>query len=200
MKTIKLVFILLAMVCMAAVSAQEKKVVLGIKAGLNLSNVGDYEYGYYDNTRVKPGFHAGLTLDFAFSPHWYLLTGLEYTAKGFRAKSYIDNLKVTAGYMQIPLLGAYKFLILDDLSIMINTGPYFAYGVNGDMKMGRIKSDTFSDDGFRRFDCGVNLGVTLEWRKLCFSLNGEVGFIDMLHDNWERTANRNSTFSIGYKF
>lgn len=183
-------------------NAQEKKATFGVKAGLNISNVGSTDDEEFDNTKSNVGFHAGVTLDYAFTPQWYLLTGLEYTTKGVTIEmgSGYHDWDVTAAYVQLPVSAGYKFRFTDDLAILVNTGPYFAYGVHGKAKAGSYKEDTFSDDWLKNFDCGLLFGASLEWKKLCFGLGGEVGLVNVMQENNSKAQNRNFTLSVGYKF
>lgn len=198
MKTFK--FILLASLFLTAINlnAQEKKTTFGIKAGLNLSNIGTDE-GNYDNTESKAGFHAGITLDYAFSTNWYLLTGLEYTSKGVKVELTSTDQDITAAYAQLPVSAGFKLPLSDDLAILINAGAYFAYGLHGEIKDSRTQ-DTFSDVALKRFDCGMIIGAALEYRKFCFSMGGELGFVNIMQKNNNKAETRNFTLSVGYKF
>lgn len=198
------IFLTAIAICIAtSINAQEevkqKKIRLGVKAGLNLSNITSGK-GSYDNTKTKAGFHAGITLDYAFSSHWYLISGVEYTFKGIKVELNPDNQNITAAYVQLPLLAGFKFQLSNDMAILVNTGPYFAYGIHGKIKEGSYKQDTFSDIALKKFDCGINIGATLEWEKLCFSLGGELGFVNIMQKGNDKAETRNFTLSVGYKF
>lgn len=198
MKTLK-VILFISVLLVANVNAQEKKTTFGIKAGLNLSNIGS-DKGNYDNTKTKAGFHAGITLDYAFTPQWYLLTGLEYTSKGVKVELSSNDQNVTAAYVQLPVSAAFKLEVSDEMAILINAGPYFAYGVHGKIKQGSYEQDTFSGVALKRFDSGMNLGAALEWQKLCFGLGGELGFVNIMQKGNDKAETRNFTLSVGYKF
>lgn len=199
MKTIKSLIFLSLLLTGLIVNAQEKKVTLGVKVGLNLSNVGS-DKGNYDNTKTKAGFHAGVTVDYAFTRNWYLLTGVEYSHKGVKVELSSDDQNITAAYAQLPVLAGFKIHILEDMAILISTGPYFAYGLHGKIKEGSYEQDTFSDYTLKKFDCGVNIGAAFEWKKLCFTLGGELGMINIMQKNNDKAETRNFTISAGYKF
>ena len=199
MKTSRTILLVSVLLFAIGINAQEKKITFGVKAGLNLSNIGS-EDGDYDNTKTKPGFHAGITLDYAFSPQWYLLTGLEYTSKGVKVELSPKDQNITAGYIQLPISGAFKFRISEDFAILAYAGPYFAYGIQGKIKQGKNKQDTFSDIALKEFDCGMNAGAGLEWKKLCFSMGGEIGLVNIMQKNNDDAQTRNFTLSAGYKF
>lgn len=179
--------------------AQEKKTTFGFKLGLNLTNIGS-DKGNYENTKTKAGVHAGITLDYAFTPNWYLLTGLEYSSKGVKVEFSSGDQNVTAAYVQLPLSAGFKLEITDDLALWVSTGPYFAYGIHGKIKEGSHKQDTFSDVALKKFDCGFLIGTAIEWKRLCFGLGGELGFVNIMQKGNSKAETRNFTLSVGYKF
>ncbi|WP_051698001.1 porin family protein [Prevotella sp. 10(H)] len=198
MKALKTLLFSLFLLSVLSINAQEKKVTFGIKAGLNLSNVGSSK-GNYDNTKTKAGFHAGFTLDYAFTPEWYLLTGLEYTLKGVTIELSTDQ-EVTAAYVQLPLSAAYKLSLSEETAIVMSLGPYFAYGVHGKIKQGNYEQDTFSKIALKKFDSGMNFGVALEYQKFCFTMGGELGFVNIMQKYNDKAETRNFKLSVGYKF
>jgi len=86
------------------------------------------------------------------------------------------------------------------ITILVSTGPYFAYGIHGKIKEGNYKQDTFSDIDLKKIDCGINIGATLEWKKPCFGLGGELGVINIIQKGNDKAETRNFTLSVGYKF
>ncbi|MDR1091004.1 MAG: PorT family protein [Prevotella sp.] len=199
MKSLKIILFVTFFLTVITLNAQEKKATFGVKAGLNLTDITS-DKGNYNNTKTKAGFHAGITLDYAFTPRWYLLTGLEYTSKGVKIELSPADQDVTAAYVQLPVSAGYKFQVSEDMAILVSAGPYFAYGIHGKIKQGSYEQDTFGDITLKRFDSGMNLGVALEWRKLCFSLGGELGFVNVMQKNNNEANTKNSTLSVGYKF
>lgn len=200
MKTIKTTIFVLLLLAVIHGHAQEKKTIFGIKAGLNVSNIGATDDKEFDNTNAKTGFHAGVTLDYAFTPNWYLLTGLEYTTKGTKIDLGSRDMDIKAAYVQLPLHGGFKFRVADALSVLVYLGPYFAYGLHGKSKYGSFKYDTFSKDIAKKFDCGMNFGAGLEWKKFCFGLGGEYGMVNIMEEGNSKAETRNFAISLGYKF
>jgi hypothetical protein len=81
MKKIKLMLVLALFAMVTAVSAQ---VSLGVKGGINMSNL----YGdELDNENVKIGFNVGLLADIDFSFNSAIQTGLFFTTKGYKYDS-----------------------------------------------------------------------------------------------------------------
>ena len=203
MKKMKaILFVTTLFLFVVTVNAQEKKTTFGIKAGLNVSNVGSTDENEFDNTESNTGFHAGITLDYAITPQWYILSGLEYSVKGvtIETDARFHDVDITAAYVQLPVSAGFKYRISNDLAILFNLGPYFAYGLHGKTKSGSTERDTFSDEVMKKFDCGLLFGASLEWKKLCFGLGGETGLVNVMQANNSKAENRNFTLSVGYKF
>ena len=200
MKTFReILFITVLFLTAMSINAQEKKITFGVKAGLNLSNITSDKRNY-NNTKTKSGFHGGITLDYAFTPQWYLLTGLEYTSKGVKIELSTRDQDVTAAYVQLPVSAGFKLQASDDIAVLVGAGFYFAYGIHGKIKQGSFEQDTFSDVALKKFDSGVNIGASLEWQKLCFGLGSELGFVNIMQKNNNEAKTRNFTLSAGYKF
>jgi hypothetical protein len=139
----------------------------GIKVGGNLSNIkhdykdSDYEYA----TKMKVGFHIGLTSDIPINDMFSFQPGLLFTTKGWsydldelfdefdpvRSVS-ADGLEIdgyartSLNYLELPLNVAFKANALQ-----IYAGPYLGIGIGGKHKndytvsfMG--DSETFKDD------------------------------------------------------
>lgn len=201
MKTLKTIFLIVIFLVATNINAQEKKTTFGIKVGVNSSNLGATDDREFNNTKPKTGFSAGFTLDQAFSKKWYLLTGLEYTVKGSKIE-YGSNsvVNMTAAYIQLPLCAGFKIYPSDQIAILFNLGPYFAYGLHGKVESGERKEDTFSDQFVKNFDCGLSLGAALEWQKMCFKLGGDMGLINVMQKGNSEAQMENFALSVGYKF
>lgn len=201
MKTLKTILFISIFLVVINVNAQEKKTTFGIKIGLNASALGSADDKEFDNIKTRTGFHAGFTIDHAFTNKWFLLTGLEYTVKGTKIEySSYHDWDVAAAYVQLPLCAGFKIYPSDQIAILFNLGPYFAYGLHGKVNTGGEKDNTFSDYFMKKFDCGINLGATLEWQKMCLKLGGDIGLINIMQEWYSEAHMNNFAFSLGYKF
>jgi len=146
MKTIiKSILLTVALLTAIAANAQYNPITFGIKAGANLSSYsGDVDY-----KKVKLGFNAGITLDFALTPEVYLMSGLEFTMKGvkmdaketfdiegMRASVEFNGSKADAMYLQVPIHIGYKVNLAPTTKLVLHAGPYIAYGIAGKSKVG----------------------------------------------------------------
>lgn len=217
---------LIAVICLiaVAVNAQEKPVTFGVKAGVNLSNVN----GDINENDAKFGFTAGVSLDYAFNPNVYLLTGLDFSMKGFKvsditvqgvSESITGDLKLNLSYIQLPIHIGYKLDVAENTKVVFHAGPYLAYGVNGKWKAEaggeKESANAFTNDAIendvpklKRFDFGLGLGVGAEFGKIGVNLGYDFGLVNvvdkyMFGDYGEVDAsikNMNGYLTIGYKF
>lgn len=199
-----LVVAMLAMV--TAVSAQMN---LGVKGGVNMSNF----YGdELDDKNVKIGFHIGLAADYDFAYNSAIQTGLFFTTKGAKYTSSFGDasgeLTVNPMYLQIPVHYAYKIDVSPGTRVVLHAGPYAAYGVGGKSKLSgsvgdigaEYEEDVFGDDGFKRFDAGLGLGVGAEFGPLLFDIGWDMGLVNIVDSDNGDLKNQNAYLSVGYKF
>ena len=166
------------------------------KVGMNFSNVTKV-----DNTKALPGFQLGVGMDYGFSENWSLQSGLMISSKGYKVKEGEYKETTRPIYLDIPILAAYKFNISDNTKFVINAGPYLAIGLGGKYKVDGIDESEkiFGDDGWKRFDLGIQYGIGLELSdRYLINLTGQNGFISPADGG----DPKNMTFSIGvgYRF
>jgi hypothetical protein len=202
MKKIKLMLVLALFAMVTAVSAQ---VSLGVKGGINMSNL----YGdELDDENVKIGFNVGLLADIDFSFNSAIQTGLFFTTKGYKYDSgnldYTENLM----YIQLPVHYAYKIDVTPGTRVVFHAGPYAAYGVGGSRKLdagelGSLEVDKIFGDGmsqYKPFDAGLGLGVGAEFGPILVDLGWDMGLVNISNTSNGNVKNQNAYLSVGYKF
>jgi opacity protein-like surface antigen len=185
--------------------------VLGVKAGLNLSNVlaKDDNKTYSDDNKMKPGFHLGVTAEIPFEEMFSFETGLLFTQKGYKYESsfmgttYEGTLNLN--YIEIPLNGKVSY-DMGSAKIYGLIGPYVGFGLSGKYKNDDedSKVDWGSDedeDDFKRLDFGLNVGAGVEIDALTVGISYGLGLanISPYSDGGYKVNNRVLAISIGYK-
>lgn len=209
MKTnLKILLISIALLVGVTANAQDKKITAGVKAGMNVSNFS----GDSDGADAKIGFNVGVTVDYAFTDEFYLLTGLDLTTKGAKASGDIDeygysgHAKITMNpmYLQLPIHLGYKLSVAENTKIVFRAGPYVAYGVGGKVtaKVGGQKGDTnvFRTGGLKNFDFGFGIGTGAEFGKIGVNLGYNFGVINIADSSEGTLRNGNFSIGLGYKF
>lgn len=191
---IKISFVALALLLGTNASAQLLPVSLGIKGGVNLSSM-DIKGA---KTKSKAGYNAGLTLDVNLPANLAIMTGLEVTTKGAKAKG--GDGTINATYLQLPVHMGYRLKLVPGVSAHFDLGPYFAQGLGGKVKEDGEKSNTFGDDALKKFDWGLGVGVGVTFLgKFQVRAGYDHGFANIAREEGN-VKNRNAFLSVGYKF
>lgn len=209
-KTFKLALvILLHIVCLSNISAQEKPVTLGVRAGINLSSftakLTDSNLGAINS---RAGFMIGVTTDFALTERCYILTGIDFASKGVREKRKTNDINIGAMYMLMPIHFGYKFQMDYSPAFLFRFGPYLGYGVAGKAKNKTTneKVDTFQSEGYKKFDYGLGIGFGTEIPLDMFDSGAivvEAGFnlgLADISEIGEKVKTRDLFLTVGYKF
>ena len=153
----------------------------------------------------KTGFNIGATVDFAFTDAFSLRPGVYFSMKGFKDDN-DDNIRFN--YLETPILAIFSWSLNSNMSLELQTGPYFAYGIGGKTKDEGLAYDpvtqkseyrTFEDkvfDHFDRFDWGLNAGVGLNIHQFYVGTAYELGITKIIN------GSRHNCYMInfGYTF
>ncbi len=215
------VFSLFTFVCL---NAQENPFSLGVKAGVNLSNLSNE--GPDMDARV--GYRFGIVGEYKLPNDFFLQGSLDISSKGAKLNVEGDmdvdsdglldrgSIKSTweAVYLELPVLAGYKVKVTDDFGIKFMVGPYLAYGIGGNLsatanvemqqpdgsyirERGKEKVDTFSDETLKRFDVGLSGAVAAQYSKLTFTIGYDYGLTN-ISQGINGIHNRSAFVAIGY--
>ena len=163
------------------------------KVGMNISNyTGDADLN------AKIGFKLGGGFEYAFDNTWSLQPSLFLSTKGAKK----DGNSINAMYLELPVMAAARFNVADNTNIVVNAGPYLAFGLGGKAKDDNFDLKLFkSDEGdWKRFDLGIQYGIGLELSdRYLINLTGQNGFISPV-DGGDDPKNMTFTIGVGYRF
>lgn len=221
-----LLFLAVLTVQFNIVKAQTK---IGIKAGMNLSNVimKDND-GHQTATQSIPGFHVGANVEILVAGDFYLQPGVLYSTKGFKQQNgfaYSTNFRATASYIEVPVNLLYKPKLAVG-HLILGAGPYLAYGTGGtwrsdtNIQIGDIVGTNVGKIIFRKdlsdgeyetylygkpLDYGINFLVGYEFfNQLSIQFNVQTGLANLepQYGGVKQGGKLNNTgfgISIGYK-
>jgi hypothetical protein len=199
----KIIIILVAFSATLTVCAQSsflKKINYGIEVGTNISSInfsGRIEDSKLLGTQpsTKLAYQLGAFANYDINKRFMVETGLDFISKGYilptRAISrnglpiikYRETL--SSYYLELPLLFGVKYSI-GDVNLNLKLGPYFAYGLDGSIKVeditGTVSKDAFGGDNLypmKCFDCGGKLALGAKLWKVSFDIFYDLGLMNI---------------------
>ena len=139
----------------------------------------------WDGTEAKFAYKVGIGLEvpFANTNVWSFQTGLNFISKGVKGNGVTDawdvvDVTINQLYLELPLMVGARIHTASNFDLLFKGGPYLAYGVGGKTKIDGVseKADTFGDDGLKRFDAGLGLGVAFEFGKIVVGVETGTSF------------------------
>lgn len=184
--------------------AQTRSWQVGLKGGGNLTSL-QLAAPAIPSGRGKPGFNLGATVSYYLKTNLFLQSGLSLTSKGMKLTATsslgfgdefvqpgrVANLVSQQWYAQIPLYLGYALPLRSTTKLVLNAGPYVAYGMGGKTKLtGDIiygdmidystwQEPTFGERGLQRLDVGIGAGVGVEFGRATLGLSYEAGLCDI---------------------
>lgn len=191
--------IILAMFALVSLVAKAQ-VTWNFKAGFGFSQC----LGMNDEGKSSGKFvwKIGMGAEIPLTGDLMLMPSFEYANKGAKWKLDNDKETISMDYLQIPALIAYRIPIKAS-NITFKVGPYFAYAIYGkaaSTKYEDLSGSDFFNEGAKRFDLGIDLGVDWEYHKFVVGVEYERGFTKMIDSEDLNIYNSAVYFTVGYKF
>ena len=183
----------MALVCAVLnVSAQEDSK-WTLKAGVGVSNLaGSENIGFKSAFSIK----LGVGYEFAVSESFSIKPAVMLNNKAFKIEGFSGN--ITRYFLEVPVLAAYKTNLNDNCQLIINAGPYVAYGLFGsDIEWGDgEKTNAF--DAFNRFEAGLGAGAKLAFNRMSVGVDFNRAFTKAMDD--VKVYSQVIGLTLGYKF
>lgn len=141
-----------------------------------------------------------MAVDIPIVNTFYISSGLFYTTRGFKEGSVVT---ANAGYIEIPIYTSYRLNFTPESQPQVNFGTYFACVVNGKIKYDDEfveKENFFGEDCFKRFDCGLGLGLGYTFHRIYAGMTYQWGVVNIAKGNDVDVTTRNFNISVGYNF
>lgn len=185
----------MALICVVLnVSAQEDSKFTW-KAGVGISN-----FAGSDNTGFKSGFSfkLGVGYEYAVSESFSIEPAVMINNKSFKVDGLSGN--ITRYFLEVPVLAAYKVNLNDYYQLVINAGPYVAYGLFGsDVEWGNSdKTKVF--EACKRFEAGIEAGVKVVFDRMSVGVDFNRAFTKALKEGDAKVYSQVIGLTFGYKF
>lgn len=133
MNSRKLFFMWMAFIGMMTISTAQAQVSLQVRAGAGISKL--QGLSLMEN---RLSYKLGLTVDIPVSGHWAVQPALYYVQKGSNFKGEYGREMIVPvtldnrlSYFELPVYGAFKMDLSDEMQLTFKAGPYVAWGVVG---------------------------------------------------------------------
>lgn len=206
----KTIAFLLLIICL--IGTNNAQFSIGPKVGLNITSI--YGDETNDHNNMKLGLQIGLSCEYLFNDTWAIQSGLLYSQHGVMVKMWLplsigphgDVVKIVTNlnYLRLPVNAVYKIPISKP-KLLLQAGPYFAYGIGGKNKIwindDKITSTQWkmiedelgvgeditmgnsAGDQYKAFDVGLGAGIGLQLGKhFQFLAEGNLGLVNIAND------------------
>lgn len=196
----KIIILALGLFATSAVYAQSP-IRLGVKAGLNLSNIIKDDGNNDFKTKVNPGFNAGVTLDIKLTDAIAFTPELLYATKGYKAETTLGEFTQTTHFIDVPILASIN---LGGSGLNLVVGPQVSFLTSTknkfDSDFGSIEDQYDEDaDKFKKSLVGGLIGFRYDINDK-FDIHGRYA-LDFQKNNENGTNEtpefKNQVFSIG---
>lgn len=189
-------------------SAANDQMRFGIKAGVNLMNLGKYSIGGSDySTDSKVGFQAGIYADLPMGGGFAFMPEITYTQKGAKLKETIlsnkAELNAKINYLDVPILIGYK--ATPEFSIFVGPQASFLLSQSTEFRNNGVKvGDEYdSTKNFKKSIVGGVVGVGYSFTpnvsvNARYTMDFQKAFDDNL--NQDKLKNKGFALSLGYTF
>ncbi len=161
-----------------AVFAQKS---FGLKAGLNLSTITNYD------GKIKPGFHVGGLAHLHISPTFSVQPEVMFSTQGTKQKNVPG---VNLSYINVPVLLQYNF----DNGFRLQGGPQIGFRTSAKRKINDVEDDI--SDLVKSVDISIPLGFSY-LSKTGFGVDARYNFgIPTIFEHLSETY-RNSVIQVG---
>ena len=160
----------------------------GAKAGINIANVGGYNYGGLGSLGSKVSFHLGGVAEVPISDKMAVQPELLYSSQGSNWSFGTNGDKLKLDYVNLPVLAKYYFI--EGLSA--EAGPL----------VGFLVSTNADDDLFKSLDIAFAIGASYKMNEnIFFSLRYNKGISNINADDVGGSSQNNVVqISAGYAF
>mgnify|MGYP000950783304 CR=1 FL=1 len=193
------------------------------KAGIGTSHF----WGKNSSSDTKVAYKAGVGTTYTINRTWALQSSINFLSIGGKDEiEYTGSATMNELYLQLPVLITARVNLGKDYHASLGVGPYIAYGIggttsgemeydyDGQYQQGSFKYNTFGNMydgnmGNYRFDTGVSLELSLEYRKFIFGAEMQMGLMrineqlnQLLDSDWQEDyfpKNFSLFFTVGYR-
>jgi hypothetical protein len=172
----KKILFLMTFVCAVLNVSAQKDSNFSWKAGVGLANLAGSEAG----VKSAISFKLGVGYDFAISESFSIEPAAMLNNKGFKIEGFSGY--VARYFLEVPVMAAYKMNLNDNCQLVINAGPYVAYGLFGSDIEWSNSDKTNVFDACNRFEAGVGAGAKVVFERVSVGVDFNRAFTKAFDD------------------
>ena len=186
----------------AGVANAQSPVRFGIKAGVNLPNIIKDDGNNNFETKVNPGFNAGVTIDIPLVAGLAFTPEILYATKGYKAESSLGEFTQTTHFIDVPILAS---IGLGGSGLNLVAGPQVSFLTKTknkfDSGLGSVEQEINEDsDKFKKSLVGGLIGFRYDITDKV-DIHGRYA-LDFQKNNEDGTSQtpefKNQVFSVGF--
>jgi hypothetical protein len=179
-------------------SAQEQPAAVGVKAGMNFSNLNFDGDGASLNLDQRKGFVGGLFVVWPATGRVALQTEALYSQKGAQMEEGDASGKIKLDYIDVPVLGRFSSPVSGGTSFHVFAGPSFGFRVSAkaESSFGDEEESEDIDDDVERFDLGLVAGAGLEFGRFVIDGRYTWGLSNINKDEADDVKIKNRVFAV----
>lgn len=201
MKKLFIIAVVLFSTGLAKAQSTDKPIALGVKAGLNFSNIIKDDGNNNFKTDYLTGYHAGITLDIKLLDNLAFTPEALYSTKGYKSNTTFGDFTQTTHFIDIPILatiklgGGLNLVAGPQVSFLMSTTNTFETG------FGTAEQEIIEDDSdrFKKSLVGGLIGFRYDFSNRV-GLHGRYG-LDFQKNNENGTSQtpefKNQVFQVG---
>jgi hypothetical protein len=179
-------------------AAQEQPAAVGVKAGMNFSNLNFEGDGETVSLDQRKGFVGGLFVVWPATSRVALQTEALYSQKGAQMEEGSASGKIKLDYIDVPVLARFSSPVSGGTSFHVFAGPSFSFRVSAkaESKFEDEEESEDIDDDVERFDFGVVAGAGLEFGRFVIDGRYTWGLSNINKDETDDVKIKNRVFAV----
>jgi len=173
---------IVAIICFVLfATSMQAQVKFGPTAGVNLSTMTIKALGINFDSEIIVGFNAGVVSEIPLFNNFALQPAVLYSTKGAKYDILGEEAEIRPGFIEVPVNMLYKY-DFGPVQLLLKAGPYFAYGVGGQVESNGIEADISYGSGtndMKPFDFGLNFGAGVDISNFQIAAHYGVGLANL---------------------
>ena len=231
----KVILSLVTLLAATTLATAQMRPTIKVEAGANFSNQTTKVDDKSTDGKMMIGYRAGVGAEFGFADGFYVNPGVYFLSRGAKSEA-IEMLGAKADAtlwlhnVEIPVHVGYRAAVAPDMSVSIQSGPWFSYGFLG-KRVYKATGEGLAADAAKKvvdelnkgdnnpykdttvagvtvkaplkpFDLGVGMQAAFEYRQFGVNLGFEYGLLNTSNIETPKTKVNNMNFyvGLGYRF